>query len=288
MSFTVPVADLVQRRFSCREYLPEPIPADKRRLLAEAASAAGPGPLGTRPRFQLTAAEEDDGTALRGLGTYGFIRGATGFLIGAVSAAGLYLEDYGYLMEQLVLGATDLGLGTCWLGGTFSRSSFSRRVGAATGERVPAVAAVGTIRDLEKARTGVLRMRVGGDRRKPWEELFFDAGFDAPLSREAAGRHAAALDLLRLAPSASNKQPWRVVRVNGAWHFYLQRTPGYKSAAAGRLFKLEDIQRVDIGIAMCHFELAARELGIVGHWSFRPPVVSLPDRHTEYEVSWEE
>ena len=39
---------------------------------------------------------------------------------------------------------------------------------------------------------------------------------------------------------------------------------------------------------MCHFELAARETGVSGHWSFRPPVVSLPDKNTEYEVSWEE
>jgi hypothetical protein len=52
--------------------------------------------------------------------------------------------------------------------------------------------------------------------------------------------------------------------------------------------KLEDIQRVDIGIAMYHFEASARELGISGHWSFHPPAFPLPDRRTEYEVSWEE
>jgi nitroreductase len=288
MSFTVPVADLIRRRFSCREYLPEPIPVDKRRALSAAAAAAGPGPLGTRPRFQLIAAEDGDATALRGLGTYGFIRGAAGFLIGASSATGLYLEDYGYLMEQLVLGATDLGLGTCWLGGTFARSAFSRRINAAAGERIPAVVAVGSIRNEQDARAGMIRTRVGGDRRKPWEGLFFDAGFAAPLSRGAAGRYAEALDLLRLSPSASNKQPTRVVRDKGAWHFFLQRTPGYNAGVAGRLMKLEDIQRVDIGIAMYHFEASARELGISGHWSFHPPAFPLPDRRTEYEVSWEE
>ena len=63
---------------------------------------------------------------------------------------------------------------------------------------------------------------------------------------------------------------------------------GIRAGVAGKLLKLEDIQRVDIGIAMCHFELAAQELGVSGRWSFRPPVLSLPDKLTEYEVSWEE
>ena len=182
MTYTTPVEELIRRRYSCREYLPEPIPAAARHVLADAAAAAGPGPLGTRPRFALVAATDDDATTLRGLGTYGFIRGAQGFLVGATSPEGAYLEDYGFRMEELVLLATDLGLGSCWLGGTFSRGSFSRRAGAGPGESVPAVVALGRVEDDLRARRGIVRAAAGGSRRRPWEELFFDGGFDTPLT----------------------------------------------------------------------------------------------------------
>ena len=75
-----------------------------------------------------------------------------------------------------------------------------------------------------------------------------------------------------MAPSASNKQPWRVVRRGDDWHFYLQRTKGYgKGSALFAVLRLADLQRVDLGIALCHFELAARELGLAGEWVLDEP-----------------
>jgi hypothetical protein len=83
-----------------------------------------------------------------------------------------------------------------------------------------------------------------------------------------------------------------VVREGGAsgrkaWHFYLHRTPGYRGGLAGKLLRLEDIQRVDMGIAMCHFELTARELGLPGTWAVRPPAIENPGDLTEYTVTWD-
>ena len=47
-----------------------------------------------------------------------------------------------------------------------------------------------------------------------------------------------------------------------------------------------DLQRLDLGIAMSHFELTARELSLSGRWEKRPPSLSpLPER-TEYVQSW--
>jgi len=37
------------------------------------------------------------------------------------------LEDFGYLMEEAILFATGLGLGTCWLGGSFTKSGLPKR-----------------------------------------------------------------------------------------------------------------------------------------------------------------
>jgi hypothetical protein len=238
-------------------------------------------------RFRLIASTEDDAKGLRGLGTYGFVRGASAFIVGAATVGDGYREDYGHAMERLILLATDLGLGTCWLGGSFTRSSFSRAIAAADAERLPAVAAVGVIPNLEAARNGAIRRRVGGDKRLPWESIFFNERFDVPLTREAAGPCAAILDMVRLAPSASNKQPWRILREGNAWHFFLQRTPGYGAGLAGRLLKLEDVQRVDMGIAMCHFELTARERGFPGAWAVRAPRTEARGPLMEYAVSWE-
>ncbi len=51
------------------------------------------GPFGNRCRYALLAATSEDSSALKGLGTYGFIRGAAGFIAGAVTPAPKDMED---------------------------------------------------------------------------------------------------------------------------------------------------------------------------------------------------
>jgi len=94
------------------------------------------------------------------------------------------------------------------------------------------------------------------------------------------------LSWARLGPSASNKQPWRIIQAGNAWHFYLQRTRGYGDSLTFKLLGLADLQRVDMGIAMSHFQLTAAELGLSGQWAVQEPEIKKPDRLTEYIVSW--
>lgn len=95
--------------------------------------------------------------------------------------------------------------------------------------------------------------------------------------------------MARLAPSASNKQPWRVVRDGAGWHFYCQRTPGYgKGSFIFTVLRIADLQRLDVGIAMCHFELTARQLGLPGRWVSADPGLEPVDKHTLYISSWHE
>jgi hypothetical protein len=282
------VSDLMTHRFSCRTFSAAPIGESARADLAAAAGELHSGPFGSRLRFGLAAATEEDGAALKRLGTYGTIRGAAAFILGAAEPRRMYLEDYGYAMETLILHATRLGLGTCWLGGFFTRGSFSRRFGVGPGERMPAVTAVGRVGDEEAARDGIFRRGAGGSRRKDWGALFFDGSFETPLSREASGAYESPLEMVRWAPSASNRQPWRIVRHGSSWHFFIRRTPGYPPRISRVLMGIEDLQRVDSGIAMCHFELTAREQGLRGRWAVKPPEITLPDTLTEYSATWEE
>ncbi|MBN1580063.1 MAG: nitroreductase family protein [Anaerolineae bacterium] len=280
-----PIQDVIRRRFSCRTYEKKAIEAQTRRRLEDLIGQAAMGPLGSKVRFQLIAATEQDRAALKGLGTYGFVKNPTGFFVGAVESSGKDMEDYGYLGEQLILDATALGLGTCWLGGSFARSRFAQAIDLRPEESMPAVVSIGMIADRQRAIDPLIRRGVGADKRRSWEQLFFEGTFETPLSREKAGRYAEALEMVRLGPSASNKQPWRIVRKGECWHFYLRRTPGYHKPALGRV-KTADLQRVDIGIAMCHWALMAEALGLCGVWQVNDPGIGLPDALTEYAASW--
>jgi len=284
MLHSQPITNLIEHRYSCRTYLDQPIAEETRRRLEAFMSSTLTGPFGVPIRLQLLAATEEDRAALRGLGTYGFIHGATGFIVGAVRDGLRHLEDFGYCMEQAVLVATDLGLGTCWLGGTFSRSAFAARATLREGEQMPAVTAVGYISDRRRLMERVIRRGAGSDRRYPWSHLFFRERFGQPVSAEEAGPYAVPLEMVRLAPSASNKQPWRIVREGSGWHFYLQRTPGY--SGGGRALRAPDLQRADMGIAMCHWELTVQELGLPGRWVIREPVLAGLQALTEYTATW--
>jgi hypothetical protein len=169
------------------------------------------------------------------------------------------------------------------LGGTFKRANFAKRVNVSEDEIVAAISPIGYARDRRTVRETAIRRLANSDRRKPWEELFFDGDFNTPLSEDSAGGYAVPLECVRLGPSASNNQPWRVVyqKQQGAFHFYLKRTWGYDKFN-GRI----DLQRVDIGIAMCHFELGAGETGLSGTWEVGKPDLAMGN--AEYIVSWKE
>ena len=263
-------AELTRRRYSCRRFLERPIEQADRGAIDEFLASLTEGPLGNRCRFSLVAAASGDSDALKGLGTYGFIKGATGFIVGAVRPAPKDMEDYGYCLERAVLEATGLGLGTCWLGGTFTKSSFAARIAAGEDEIVPAVIAIGY--PAKNSEGHWIRRSAKGGQRQPHERLFFDRRPGSPLDMSTAGSFAEALEVVRWAPSASNKQPWRFVRDDKVWHLYLERTSNpNKKGMVHSIIKMADVQRLDMGIAMCHFQLAAEDAGVTGGWDVETP-----------------
>jgi nitroreductase len=273
--------DAMRRRVSVRSYADRPVEQSVKESIRGLLEAHNTGPFGNRARLSLIDLSDVEQAETRQLGTYGFIRGARLYVAGVVGQSSGSMQDYGYCLEQVIVRMTHLGLGTCWLGGTFKRASFAKRLGASTDEVIPAISPVGYARDKRTVRERVLRRFVGADQRKPWTALFFEGTMDRPLPREAAGEYATALECLRLAPSASNNQPWRIVKSRDAdaFHFFLKRTPGYAKFLRGM-----DMQMVDMGIAMCHFELAVREAGLNGAWKVGEP--GLGETEAEYVVSW--
>jgi len=273
--FSQPPSSLVKRRYSCRTFSRSDPDADAMAELGRIASLPTRGLLEERVRFSLV--EEPEMSGVR-FADYGLIAGARFFLLGAVSASERCRESYAFLLEHLVLKAADLGLESCWVG--YFHQEFFKDFRLEDGERRPAVAVVGKAAERPRFRDRVIRSAVRAAARKPWKELFFAGSFSRPLQPQEAGDFSPALEMVRLAPSSGNTQPWRVVRESDstAFHFFMKRVR--------RAYAVRGQHEVDIGIAMCHFDLACREAGRKGCWVLSQPDIALPSPDFEYRWTW--
>lgn len=286
MNYTKPVTELIKRRYSCRTYQEQPIDQAVLTELQAWFEGLDAGPFDSKPTLTIAAAQPDDSSALSGLGTYGFIKNPAAFLIGKTADQPEKLLDYGYIMEAVILKTTELDLGSCWLGGTFNRSRFAREINLGENEIIPAVVSLGLIAEKSRSVDPVIRSSAGSNQRLPWENLFYQDRFGCQLPAEQAGPYQVPLEMVRLGPSASNKQPWRVLKVENRYHFYLKRTPGYPRKFFNLILGLADLQRLDLGIALAHFELTCRDLDLQGGWIMEDPGLEPPDEYTEYVASW--
>lgn len=265
------VKEAVERRTSVRSYERTPLSAQMKQQILDCAASLT-NPLGPQMRVQWIDALAQKGGEK--LGTYGIIRDAQSYLAVIVPEEPHAAEALGYSFEQLVLYAVSIGLGTCWLGGTFDRGAFAAKVRLEPNERFAILSPIGYPAQKTPLGQQLFRRMLRADARKPWQELFFDGDLQTPLTPEAAGEYAFPLEMLRLAPSAVNRQPWRVVCTENAFHFY----------KAGAETDSMDMQRIDLGIAACHFHLAALERGLDGHFERKLPAVPAPGM--TYVFSW--
>ena len=83
--------------------------------------------------------------------------------------------------------------------------------------------------------------------------------------------------MIRIAPSAVNKQPWRAVISEKTVHFYEKKS--IKDSPIG------DVQKVDMGIAFAHFDLTMQENKHTGIFVFSDPGLLTP-ANTHYIVSY--
>jgi nitroreductase len=190
------------------------------------------------------------------IGSYGLVLTPPHLLVGILpeesSMAGV---DLGYVLEHVVLEATRLTLGTCWMTGTYDAGRAGAAVHLASGEVAAAVCALGY---PDRGRFGRLhsrtvRLLAGGHRRKPLTEIVFSERWGQPWSPQTADPAlTTVLECARLAPSATNRQPWR---------FIVRSTD--------TVLALSYQAPIDAGIVMAHFALAASSLGYAGRWRVR-------------------
>jgi len=257
----IPVAEwasAIARRRSARTYDGRPVERELLDALRDF-SAQLPG-RSTARVVLLDQAPQELFTGL--VGSYGRVIGAQSALVvvGRPGAQAVQ-ESMGYVGEAVVLRATIMDLGTCWIAGSFDREVASRSVDLDEGERVFAISPLGYAQ--ERPRTGevLLKAMVRAKRRKPIAEIA--PGFDEEHWPAWA---AEGVRLARIAPSAVNRQPWKFELEEGA-----VTVSEVRRGAEGSISRL-----LDVGIAMLHFEVGARLMGASGRWeSLEPPDVAL-------------
>ena len=269
--FNVPLEEVVKTRTSVRTYNGIAVSQDIKDQINQYINNLS-GPFSPKVTFKLLESKSVSNSAK--LGTYGVIKGAFDYIGATVNEEELCLEELGYEFEKLILYITSLGLGTCWLGGTFKKSEFASAMGVKEKEIFPAISPLGYSADKKSLTDSFVRLVAKSAHRKAWEELFFNNNFSTPLNKTDCGEYADSLEMIRLAPSASNKQPWRIVKDDNSYHFYEIKAQGY------------DIQRVDMGIAICHFHLASVEKNLKGEFKKLSPTISGTPDNGQYIVSW--
>jgi len=183
------------------------------------------------------------------------VAGTDSYIAGKMRRAPHAEEAFGYTFEKVVLYAQSLGVGTTWIAGTMDRKAFEHAMHLSENEVMPCVSPLGYPAEKMSLRETMMRKGVKADSRLDFEKLFFDGSFERPLPAEKAGDLRLALEMVRLAPSAVNGQPWRAVVCGDAAHFFEKRGRGMAKDTW-------DIQKIDMGIALCHFELGAVEGGL--------------------------
>jgi hypothetical protein len=240
-------------RRSRRRFLPRPLGPDEHTRLEVLCRDFSPFP-GARAVVVNASPEE----VFKGfLGHYGKIKGAPAFTVFIGQPGDPHTQEkVGFLGEAVVLEATSLGLGTCWVAGFFRPDAAASLAGAAPDERVLAVTPVGCVAEEwsfeEKAMAGFGRSH----RRKPLSDLV-----TGPPEKEWPIWIRAALEAARLAPSAVNRQPWR----------FLVREESITLSTDDLNDSYGISKRLDCGIAMLHIEVACRVHGIAGGWRFLDP-----------------
>lgn len=276
MKLPIPIVETIQKRHSVRTYEDKPLlPQDRDILLHQMEQLQNPFGVPVK-KHMIDKKLDAEGEKL---GTYGVIRGASTFLGVSIPDTELAPVAAGYEFENLILFATNMGLGTVWLAATFNREGFATAMDIGTNELFPAISPVGYAAAKRSISESLMRATMKSSARKDWDKLFFQEDFLRPLTPAAAGDYSVPLEMVRLAPSAKNAQPWRIRKAGNAYHFYAAYKDGISSGE-------KMIKQVDLGIALSHFHQTAMEQGLTGAFQKLPQEdVKLPD-NTHYIISW--
>ena len=193
------------QRHSVRSFSPEPLPDSILRSLKAEITDINTHEAGMH--FQLVV---NDDSAFRGFRkSYGFFSNPRNYIAAVVDKSyPCTLRKAGYFAEQLVMKSVELGLGTCFVGGTFDAASDPVQIRADW--KILFVVLLGYAeKDKKRAMDRIITKII--HRKEPdWKAFYVDKGIslDEALIKQPALETA--LKALLTAPSALNKRPVRL------------------------------------------------------------------------------
>lgn len=203
----------------------------------------------------IVVTENPDNVFKGAIGSYGKIKGAPAYVAFIGNMQDVKVQEMvGYLGELFILGATSLGLGTCWVGGFFHPEVVQSQIRLADDEKVLAVSPLGFVNQKysleEKMMSG---FATTSHKRKKLETMCLIETTESfpPWVRSA-------LEAARLAPSAVNRQPWRFTVEEKTIKISVDSTKDSYNIS----------KRLDCGIAMAHIEIGANQEGVTGKWEY--------------------
>lgn len=221
--------EAINVRTSRRTYLESPIAEDKIEQLKNMIDQ-----VNEQGRLCMKLIQEEP-TAFGKLSkSYGMFKGVRNYILLIGKNEPDMRERLGYYGEKLVLLATQLGLGTCWVGGTFDRS-----LGIAYVKEDETFCGVITIGNVEQTKSFKERLitKLTHRKTKSVQELSETEG-------EVPEWFIDGMEAVQKAPSAVNAQP-----VLFTYH---------KGIVSARITaKKYGHEKIDLGIAKLHFELGA-------------------------------
>lgn len=254
----------IRKRISVRHYLNKPVPDKILSEVLKAGIESIPLVSGIETNFHLVK----EGRQIAGLltpltGSRLLFGSAPHFIIATSAENPLFMLNTGFSMEQMILHATRLELGTCWIGGMFSDKKIRALLKLPDNEQIIALTPLGypDMSLLGKAARDIIEagaMRFG--RRKALKEITSGKHWNEPLVTEN-NEVLELLECARRSPSWANTQPWHFLVNQDTILALADSRERYDNIRSGKHY-----YRLDVGIAMAHIFLAARELGWNGKW----------------------
>ncbi|MCI6151573.1 nitroreductase family protein [Fusobacterium perfoetens] len=239
----------ILRRTSRRKFVDEEITVEEEVKIVEILDEINNEERGLN--FKVIVNDGDE--IFDGLASYGLIRGCNSYiaLIGD-SKEKKIAEKIGFYGEYLVLKLVQMGFGTCWVGATYDHKEIKEDVSLDYGEKIYCLIAFGKINSDTKIGFEKLVSLIG-KKRKSIQEIFPNI---KKVKKESQKWIMKGLELVRKAPSARNKQPWIFdIIENDTITISAKENFGY--------------EKIDMGIAMLHFQQGAQLCGCKGEWRRR-------------------
>ena len=243
----------IRQRTSVRAY--ETTPFDIQNLYPLMEECTG-GVFGNHFKPEIYDSDAAKEIGINRFSSMGAITGNPAYILARFPADRLKLIDYGYCLEHLVLNLTEVGYGTCWLGMIPNKGKIERQLGVEDAENIPALISVGKAIP-NKAWHQKLRSRQSKDRKRI-DQLFYSTFIGSPIRGYQLNKYSEIFEAVQKSPSTMNKQPWRIVIDDNYFRFYMQADYITEHGL--------NLKYIDMGIVMCHFEIAAKSLGLQGYW----------------------